>query len=94
MRRAQFYLDDDLWKTLHARARTEKTTLSELVRRAVRDRYFGGRDQRRNAMRDFIGIRATQDTVIDAVEEVGSLRHGTRMDRLAKCPENTTRFGY
>ena len=49
MRRTQLYLDDQLWGALHARARTEKTTVSELVRQAVRERYLGDREQRRAA---------------------------------------------
>ena len=41
MRRTQMYLEDDLWSALHARARAEKTTVSELVRNAIRERYLG-----------------------------------------------------
>ena len=41
MRRTQLYLDDQLWGALHARAQNEKTTVSELVRQAVRERYLG-----------------------------------------------------
>lgn len=50
MRRTQLYLDEDLWGALHARARSERTTISELVRVAVRERYFGKQDQRAKAM--------------------------------------------
>lgn len=39
MRRTQLYLDDDLWRVLQARSRQDKTTVSELVRKAVRERY-------------------------------------------------------
>jgi predicted DNA-binding ribbon-helix-helix protein len=39
VRRTQLYLDENLWSTLHARARSQQTTISELVREVVRERY-------------------------------------------------------
>src|ERR1700721_3816250 len=54
MRRTQLYMDDELWKALHLEARMEKTTISDLVRRAVRDRY--SREKRRVAITGFAGI--------------------------------------
>jgi hypothetical protein len=53
MRRTQLYLDGHLWKALHARARSAKTTVSELVRKAVRERYLGSRDERMKATQEF-----------------------------------------
>jgi len=82
MRRTQLYLDDHLWNALHARARTRKTSVSELVREAVRDQYFGKRDEQRKAMQEFVGIRHDRSQPLDAVEHVRSLRRGTRLDRL------------
>jgi hypothetical protein len=82
VRRTQLYLDDQLWETLHARARLEKTTLSELVRQAVRDRYLGDREQRKAAMQRFVGIRRPQAGTTDSTEEVRRLRRGSRLDRL------------
>jgi len=49
-RQAVLYLDDNLRSALHARARSRKTTVSALVREAVRERYFGRRDEQRKAM--------------------------------------------
>lgn len=82
MRRTQLYLDQDLWTTLHARARTEKTTISELVREAVRERYLGKFDQRTQAMAAFVGIRKQGSGTEDAVEIVRTLRRGHRLRRL------------
>lgn len=84
VRRTQLYLDDQLWGALHARARSEKTTVSELVRQAVRERYLGNREQRMLAMQRFIGNRKTSVAATDGVEQVRSLRRGTRLDRLGK----------
>ena len=57
MKRTQIYLDDQLWAALHARAQAEKTTVSELVRKAVQERYSGNLETRRAAMERFVGIR-------------------------------------
>ncbi len=81
MRRTQLYLDDHLWNALHARARSQKTTVSELVREAVRDQYFGTNDERRKAMQDFVGIRKRRAASLDSTDYVRSLRRGNRLDR-------------
>jgi hypothetical protein len=82
MRRTQLYLDEDLWGALHAHARNHQTTISELVRRAARERYLGNQGQRRKAMQAFVGIRKPASKAPDAVELVRSLRRGDRLARL------------
>ena len=84
MRRTQLYLDDHLWNALHARARSRRTTVSELVREALRERYLGKRDEQMKAMQAFVGIRKERSEPLDAVEHVRSLRRGDRLDRLHK----------
>jgi hypothetical protein len=84
MRRTQLYLDDQLWGALHARARSEKTTVSELVRQAVRDRYIGNVQRRMAAMQSFIGIRKARPEDLDSRREVRRLRRGGRLDRLGE----------
>lgn len=83
MRRTQSYLDDQLWHTLHLQARRQRTTISALVREAVRERYPAGREERKNAMENFVGIRA-HGPDRDAVEYVQKLRQGGRLDRLRR----------
>jgi len=82
MRRTQLYLDDHLWNLLHAKARTRKTTVSELVREAIRERYLGKHEERLKAMRNFVGSRKNRRDEIASTEQVRILRRGTRMDRL------------
>jgi predicted DNA-binding ribbon-helix-helix protein len=82
MRRTQLFLDDQLWEALHARARSEKTTISELVRQAARERYLGRQDARIAAMQSFVGIRKSRAKATDSCEEVRELRGGSRLDRL------------
>ena len=84
MRRTQLYLDDQLWNALHTRARSEGTTVSELVRQTVRQRYLGDLDQRRKAMLAFVGTRKESSKATDATAEIRRLRQGSRLDRLAK----------
>ena len=84
MRRTQLYLDDELWGTLHVRAQREKTTISELVRQAVRERYLGNLETRRAAMQNFVGIRTANGKDLGARLEVRRLRQGSRLDRLAE----------
>ena len=84
VRRTQLYLDDAIWNALHARARSRKTTVSELVREAVRERYLGGREERMKAMQEFVGIRRGRSVPLDAVEYIRNLRQGDRLDRLHK----------
>ena len=76
------YLDDQLWGALHARARREKTTVSELVRQAVRERYLGDHEQRRVAMQRFVGVRKGRAERVDSLGEIRRLRRGSRIDRL------------
>jgi hypothetical protein len=84
MRRTQLYLDDDLWNALHARARSQGTTISDLVRRAARERYLGNLDERREAMQALVGISADRADLPESTEYVRTLRRGTRIDRLEK----------
>ena len=82
MRRTQLYLDEDLWNALRARARSQGTTVSDLIRQAARERYLGKLDERRRAMEAIVGIRKDCCEPFDAVEYVNSLRRGSRMSRL------------
>jgi Arc/MetJ family transcription regulator len=79
MRRTQLHLDDQIWDALHTLAQSQKTTVSELIRRAVRERYLGSQEQRMLAMQSFIGSRKARGGAADAVEEVRNLRRGARL---------------
>ena len=84
MHRTQLYLDDDLWTTLRMRARKQGTTISDLVRQAVRDRYLGNLDERRKAMEALVGIWKDRTDLPNSTEYVRSLRKDTRIERLEK----------
>ncbi len=81
MRRTQLYLEDDLWSTLHTKALLEGATISELVRVAVRERYLGNIEERRQAMLGIIGLWKDRDDLEDTETMVRRLRGGTRLKR-------------
>ena len=56
MRRTQLYLDEDLWNALHFHARLNGQTVSELVRKAARDKYMGNPEERLAAMEAMVGL--------------------------------------
>ena len=84
MRRTQLYLDDELWQALHEQAERARTTISELMRQAARERYLGNLDRRKAAMQAFVGIRKDRPEFRDAVGYVRRLRQGSRIERLGK----------
>lgn len=82
VRRTQLYLDDQLWNALRARAKSQCTTVSELVRQAARERYLSNRDQRMSSMQEFVGSRKAPYRESKATEEVRRLRRGGRIEQL------------
>jgi len=82
MKRTQLYLDDDLWAALHAQAILGGTSISELVRRAARDRYMGSLDERRAAMMGIVGLWKDRTDIEDTEAYVRSLRDDDRLERL------------
>ncbi len=84
MRRTQLYLDDGLWQALHSHASLQKTTISELVRQAVRQVYSRDMSGRTEAMQAFAGMRKKSSRVPDSTEYIRGLRRGSRFERLSK----------
>jgi len=84
VRRTQLYLDDSLWEALHARARSRKTTISELVREAARERYLNSGEEQRKAMQEFVGSRKRPSETPDTAQYIRNLRRSGRLDRLRK----------
>ena len=82
VKRTQLSLDKHLWSPLHARAQSQKTTISELVRQAVRERHIGDLEKRKQAMQGFVGIHQMHRKDPDARQQVRLLRGGKRLDGL------------
>jgi Arc/MetJ-type ribon-helix-helix transcriptional regulator len=83
MKRTQLYLDDDIWNLLHIQARQAGTSMSELVRRAVRDRYGNSPENRQRAMQDWVGVWEGRRDIPGSETYVRRLRKGTRLRRLS-----------
>jgi hypothetical protein len=72
-----------MWNLLHIQARQVGTSISELVRKAVRDRYGSSPENRRRAMQDWVGVWQGRKDVADSETYVRRLRKGTRLRRLS-----------
>jgi len=83
MKRTQLYLHEDIWKALHIRSRQQRTTISELVRQAVRDKYGSSPANRREAMQAIVGLWKNRKDLPDTETYVRRLRKGNRLRRLA-----------
>jgi Arc/MetJ family transcription regulator len=82
MRRTQLYIDDDLWGALRIRSQQAGTSVSELVRQAVREKYASGHANRQQAMRALAGIWNDRADLVDTDVYLRELRRGTRLRRL------------
>ena len=82
VKRTQLYLDEDLWQALHTKAAIEKTTVSDLVRIAARERYLEDSEKRREALMGIVGIWKDRTDLPDTETYVRNLRKGSRLKRL------------
>ena len=82
VKRTQLYLDEDLWQALHTTAAIEKTTVSDLVRIAARERYLEDSEKRREALMGIVGIWKDRTDLPDTETYVRNLRKGSRLKRL------------
>ncbi len=87
MKRTQLYLEEDLWTALHAKALLERSTISELVRQALRERYMGNLERRKAAMLGAIGLWKDRTDLEDTETMIRRLRRDTRRDRWERDRE-------
>ena len=83
MKRTQIYLDEDIWKVLHIHSRQRHTSISNLVRQAIRDRYGSSPANRSKAMQALVGIWRDRNDLPDTGKYVRQLRKGKRLSRIA-----------
>lgn len=77
MKRIQLYLDEDLWQELRIQAKQSRSTVSELVRQAVRDTFVRSPARRKQAMQAVIGLWRDRTDVGDSTKYVRKLRKNT-----------------
>ena len=83
MKRTQLYLDDDLAKILSTVSRQRRTTVSELVRECIRDKF--GRKQKVDKValaREVAGIWTKRRDIGGTEKYVRRLRQDTRRERM------------
>lgn len=83
MKRTQLYLDEDIWKALHIQSRQRRTSISDLVRQAIRDRYISSSADRSKAMQALVGMWRDRDEIRDTEKYLRRLRKGRRLTRIA-----------
>ena len=84
VRRTQLYIEDELWKALHVRARQSKSTVSELVRKALHEKYLGDAAGRKEALLSAVGLWKDRTDLSDTQTYIRSLRKGTRLQRISQ----------
>ena len=82
MRRTQLYLDEELWKVLRVRARESGSTVSELVRQAVRQVFVGSAKNRERVLRSVVGVWSVRTDLGSTETYIRKLRKGSRLERL------------
>jgi hypothetical protein len=84
MKRTQLYLQDDIWKVLHIRSRQQRTSISDLVRQAVREKYGNSPVDRKSAMQALVGMWKDREDLRESTAYVRRLRKGKRLRRIAR----------
>lgn len=83
MRRTQLYLEDDVWRLLQILARQSKSSVSDLVRRAVRDSYCARAGHRPEIFRSVVGLWKNRKDLPDTETYLRTLRRGDRLERTS-----------
>ncbi len=84
MKRTQLYMEDDVWKVLQVRAKQSNSTISELVRKAVREKYLDGASHRKEALLSAVGLWKDRTDIPDGETYVRRLRKDDRLKRIRK----------
>jgi len=84
MKRTQLYLEEDVWKVLQIMARQTGTSISDLVRKAVRERYVASKANREQVLMSVVGLWKDRSDLPETDTYIRRLRKGSRLERLAR----------
>ena len=84
MKRTQVYVEDDVWTVLQVRAKESHSTISELVRKAVREKYLDKATHRKEALLAAVGLWKDRTDIPDGKTYVRHLRKDDRLKRIWK----------
>ena len=87
MTRTQIYLDADLLKILKTIAKRRRSTVSELIRSTLRNRYLDHNADRAQIMLSAVGAWGDRKDLGDSTDYVRGLRKGLRATRLSRLSE-------
>lgn len=79
MKRTQLYIDESLFSTLSLISRKRKTTISDLVRRALEHVYGAGGGDSDQALEASFGLWRGRADLPSTQDYVRDLRKGTRL---------------
>jgi hypothetical protein len=82
MKRTQLYLEEDVWKVLQILARQTGTSISDLVRKAVRERYVASKANREQVLMSIVGLWNNRSDLPETETYIRRLRKGSRLRRL------------
>lgn len=83
MKRTQLYLDEEMARTLAALSRQKGTTVSQLVRESVQEKYMSkGKVDKVFVAKQLSGIWRDRKDLVDINHAVRRLRRGKRLKRL------------
>jgi hypothetical protein len=82
MKRTQLYLDEDVWKVLQMLSRQTGASISELVRKAVRERYVESKPNRAQILMSVVGLWKDRTDLSDTETYVRELRRSKRLQRI------------
>lgn len=83
MKRTQLYLDEEMARTLAVLSRQKGTTVSELVRESVQEKYMNRKDiDKVSLARQLSGIWRNKKDLRAIDQTIRRLRKGTRLKRL------------
>jgi len=82
VKRTQLYIEDDVWKVLAIRAKQSHSTISELVRQALREKYLNGMSNRKEALLAAVGLWKDRSDIPDGETYVRRLRKDHRLARI------------
>ena len=83
MKRTQLYLDEDMARLLETMSRQEGTTISELVRESLRERYMQDKKLDKFAIaRSLVGIWKDRGDLKYVDLHLRKLRKGSRLKRF------------
>lgn len=83
MKRTQLYLEEEVWKLLAILAQQSKSSISDLVRQALREKYLNHAVHRARVFQSVVGLWKDREDMRGSTRYVRNLRKGNRLKRIS-----------